>query len=155
MRQFSYKIFCFSFVEKLISCLTWCLRSEQLLSKAIQKLDTSQFYCDNSSNETKMKLYDIPNNLKVMVFLLAAKDKHIFYFRNWHGNWDLFICLHNKRVCWRTEGFLLAKEELFCLCNFWVFLFFNRAFLHQNIKTIPGCMKSFRNSVLYKQLPFT
>lgn len=40
----------------------------------------NQFYCDNSSQGNKMKLYDIPNNLKVMAFLLAVKAKHIFYF---------------------------------------------------------------------------
>lgn len=33
----------------------------------------SSLDCDNSSSEIKMKLYDIPNNLKVMAFWLAAK----------------------------------------------------------------------------------
>lgn len=38
----------------------------------------SSLDCDNSSSEIKMKLYDIPNNLKVMAFWLAAKANTYF-----------------------------------------------------------------------------
>lgn len=42
-----------------------------------------------------MKLYDIPNNLKVMAFRLAVKANTYFVTIR---NWDLFICLHIERV---------------------------------------------------------
>lgn len=70
-------------------------------------------HCANSSNEIKMKLYDIPNNLKVMAFLsLLACRGHTVYFIS-VCNWDLFVCASSEGLfgCLRCLVNSAAKKS--------------------------------------------